>query len=119
MEETNVVNDLFLDFYSIELINVWRVFSGSFGVKMAKLTTDRRFSVGDALQERQEVLLAETALLSLGDIAIASEQVENEVTTFNYPNGVLKIDFHNFIIESSNNKYGWKLIIEIFEWKNW
>ncbi|CAM6085267.1 unnamed protein product [Calypogeia fissa] len=52
---------------------------GSFGVKMAKTTSDGRFCVGDVLQGPQEVVMAETAVFSLGEIAIASEQAENDV----------------------------------------
>lgn len=55
------------------------------------MAVDGRFRVGDVLQGPQEAIMAETAIFSLGEIAIASEQVENDVKSLDHLNGIRKM----------------------------
>jgi hypothetical protein len=71
-----------------QIVIIWWAFSGSFGVKVAEMTTDRGFYGGIALQGQYETIMAETALLSLGGIAVASEKVEIDVIVLNCLNNV-------------------------------
>ncbi|BBN18785.1 serine-protein kinase ATM [Marchantia polymorpha subsp. ruderalis] len=51
----------------------------SFGVKIATMSADHGFVAGETIRSPHQVAMAETALLSLGEIAISSEKVESNV----------------------------------------
>ncbi|KAL2608088.1 hypothetical protein R1flu_026661 [Riccia fluitans] len=51
----------------------------NFGVKIGMMTGDKAYVAGESIKSPHQVAVAETAIISLGEIAVSSEKVESNV----------------------------------------